>query len=94
MRGPLRSDKPDLRFGMELVDLTKMFAGSGLKMFAEAAGAGHIVKALKAPGCASYSAKSWIFSPSKSRRRAPEGCHDRLDCCRFKRKHCQGARYQ
>ena len=51
------SDKPDLRFGMELVDLTKMFAGSGLKMFAEAAGAGHIVKALKAPGCASYSRK-------------------------------------
>jgi aspartyl-tRNA synthetase len=51
------SDKPDLRFGMELVDLTEMFRGSDFKLFAEAAGTGQAVKAIKAPGCASYSRK-------------------------------------
>jgi len=51
------SDKPDLRFGMELADLTDMFRDSDFKLFAEAAGAGLAVKAIKAPGCASYSRK-------------------------------------
>jgi aspartyl-tRNA synthetase len=51
------SDKPDLRFGMELADLTDMFRDSDFKLFAEAAGAGQAVKAIKVPGCASYSRK-------------------------------------
>jgi aspartyl-tRNA synthetase len=51
------SDKPDLRFGMELADLTDMFRDSDFKLFAEAAGTGLAVKAIKAPGCASYSRK-------------------------------------
>ncbi|OHV45418.1 aspartate--tRNA ligase [Pseudofrankia sp. BMG5.36] len=39
-------DKPDLRFGMELVELTSVFAGSGFKAFA---GAG-AVKGIRVPG--------------------------------------------
>ncbi|MBL7501721.1 aspartate--tRNA ligase [Frankia sp. CNm7] len=39
-------DKPDLRFGMELVELTGVFAGSGFKAFA---GAG-AVKGIRVPG--------------------------------------------
>jgi len=39
-------DKPDLRFGMELVELTEVFAGSGFKAFA---GAG-AVKGIRVPG--------------------------------------------
>jgi aspartyl-tRNA synthetase len=51
------SDKPDLRFGMELVDLSDLLAESGFEVFAKAvAGAGQ-VKAVVAPGCAGYSRK-------------------------------------
>ena len=37
------SDKPDLRFGMELVDLTEHAAGSAFQVFSGAVGAGGIV---------------------------------------------------
>ena len=51
------SDKPDLRFGMELADLSDLVADSGFEAFAKAvAGAGQ-VKAVVAPGCAGYSRK-------------------------------------
>ncbi len=49
------SDKPDLRFGMELVDLTDVFQESAFEVFRTAARAGGQVKALRAPGCAGYS---------------------------------------
>jgi len=39
------SDKPDVRFGMELVELTDVFAGTGFKAFA-----GHCVKGIRQPG--------------------------------------------
>jgi len=39
-------DKPDLRFGMELVELTEVFAGSGFKAFAGAAA----IKGIRVPG--------------------------------------------
>ncbi len=51
------SDKPDLRFGMELIDCTAMFRDSEFKLFADAARAGQAVKAIKAPGCGGYSRK-------------------------------------
>jgi aspartyl-tRNA synthetase len=51
------TDKPDLRFGMELVDLTDMFREAEFKLFADASRAGRVVKAIKAEGCASYSRK-------------------------------------
>ncbi len=51
------SDKPDLRFGMELADLTAIAAGSGFKVFQDAIKAGGIVKGLAVPGCATYTRK-------------------------------------
>jgi aspartyl-tRNA synthetase len=50
-------DKPDLRFGMEIVDLTEVVAGSEFKVFAETLANGGVVKAIGAPGCAAYSRK-------------------------------------
>ena len=40
------SDKPDTRYGMELVDLTEAFRGSTFKIFAGAVQAGGVVKAI------------------------------------------------
>jgi len=44
------SDKPDLRFGMELVDVTDLVAGSAFQVFARAVHEGGRVKALNVPG--------------------------------------------
>jgi len=48
------SDKPDLRFGMELVDLSDLVSGSGFGVFSGAISTGGQVKALCAPGSANY----------------------------------------
>jgi len=47
------SDKPDRRFGMELVDLGQDFSASGFKVFRGALDAGGVVKAINARGFAS-----------------------------------------
>ena len=44
------SDKPDLRYGMELATLTDVFEGSGFNAFASVAGGDGAIKALSAPG--------------------------------------------
>jgi aspartyl-tRNA synthetase len=44
------SDKPDLRYGMELATLTDLFAGSGFTAFAGVVAGGGVVKGLCAPG--------------------------------------------
>lgn len=51
------TDKPDMRFGMELADVTDLFRDSEFKLFAEAVRAGQTVKGIKAQGCASFSRK-------------------------------------
>ncbi|MBN2005960.1 MAG: aspartate--tRNA ligase [Anaerolineae bacterium] len=48
------SDKPDLRFGMELVDLTAALRESDFKVFSSAVQSGGKIKAIVAPGCAVY----------------------------------------
>ncbi len=48
------SDRPDLRFGLPLVDLSDMVAQSGFGVFRDAVAAGGQVKGLCAPGCAAY----------------------------------------
>jgi aspartyl-tRNA synthetase len=49
------SDKPDTRYGMELVDLSDLFAGGELRIFADAVAAGGRVKGFVAPGAAGWS---------------------------------------
>ncbi len=46
------SDKPDLRFGMAIEDLSDVFDGSGFQVFARAVAGGGRVKALNAKGLA------------------------------------------
>jgi aspartyl-tRNA synthetase len=49
------SDKPDIRFGMELLDLSDVIAESAFRVFSGAVAAGGQVKAIVVPGCADYS---------------------------------------
>jgi len=51
------SDKPDIRFGMELVDVSDLVAHSEFKVFAGAVASGGQVKAINAKGCGHYSRK-------------------------------------
>jgi aspartyl-tRNA synthetase len=51
--GRFGSDKPDRRFGMELVDLSDDFRGSSFKVFRGALDAGGVVKAINAKNFAS-----------------------------------------
>jgi aspartyl-tRNA synthetase len=51
------SDKPDLRFGMELVDVTDLFRGGEFQAFAQVTAGGGVVKALRVPGAGGLSRK-------------------------------------
>ena len=50
-------DNPDLRFGLELVDLSETVKNSGFKVFADVVNGGGIVKGINAKGCAKFSRK-------------------------------------
>ena len=50
-------DNPDLRFGLELVELTDIVKGSGFKVFVDVAAGGGIIKGINAKGCATFSRK-------------------------------------
>jgi len=51
------TDRPDLRFGMELFDASDLAAGSAFQVFSAAVASGGQVKGICAPGCADYSRK-------------------------------------
>lgn len=51
------SDKPDLRFGMELIDVTDVLAKSEFKVFQSALEAGGVIKCIVAPKSAEMSRK-------------------------------------
>jgi aspartyl-tRNA synthetase len=51
------SDKPDIRFGMELVDLTETVSEVDFRIFSEPIAAAGGVFAIVAPGCGDYSRK-------------------------------------
>ena len=49
------TDKPDLRFGLQMSDLSDIARGTEFRVFNSVLDDGGIVKGFKAPGCASYS---------------------------------------
>ena len=51
------NDRPDLRFGLELCDLSDLFTNSAFGVFANAVAKGDQIKAICAPHCAGYSRK-------------------------------------
>ncbi|QQE77376.1 aspartate--tRNA ligase [Alicyclobacillus sp. SO9] len=51
------SDKPDLRFGMEIQDISHLVQDTDFKVFTSALEDGGVVRALVAPSCAGYSRK-------------------------------------
>ncbi|MEJ2058345.1 MAG: aspartate--tRNA ligase, partial [Desulfofustis sp.] len=51
------TDRPDTRFGLELVDLTGIAVDCGFKVFRTAADSGGTVRAINAKGCATFTRK-------------------------------------
>jgi aspartyl-tRNA synthetase len=51
------TDRPDSRFGLELVDLTETLRGCGFKVFNTIIDKGGVVKAINAKGCGGFSRK-------------------------------------
>ena len=51
------TDRPDTRFGLELVDLTESLRGCGFKVFNTVIDKGGVVKAINAKGCGTFSRK-------------------------------------
>ncbi len=51
------TDKPDLRFGMELYNIGSLLAKSEFVVFKSALESGGVIKCLVAPGCAGYTRK-------------------------------------
>lgn len=49
------SDKPDLRIGMEIMDVSNIFADSNFRVFRDAVAGGGAVRALVVPGAGRYS---------------------------------------
>ena len=67
------SDKPDLRFGMELVDLTDVVREVDFRVFAEPIAAGGAVRGIVAPGCGDYSRKQLDELTDLARRHGANG---------------------
>jgi len=59
------SDKPDLRFGLELVNVSDIVENCGFKVFADTVKAGGSVRALNAPGCGTKFSRKEIDSFSE-----------------------------
>ena len=74
------NDKPDLRFGLTLVDLSEIVTGSEFSVFSAALEGGGQVKAVRYPGGASCRARTWTpwaSSARSSARRAGDDCRER-----------------
>ena len=50
-------DNPDIRFGLELKDISDMAAGCGFQVFEKAVASGGAVRGINAKGCGAYSRK-------------------------------------
>lgn len=49
------TDRPDMRFGMELVDISDLVARCGFGIFSKTVAAGGQVRGIRVPGCGAYS---------------------------------------
>ena len=49
------TDKPDLRFGLKMSDMSDIAASTDFRVFTSAVESGGVVKGFSAPGCATYS---------------------------------------
>jgi aspartyl-tRNA synthetase len=67
------SDKPDIRFGMELIDLTELVREVDFRVFAGPIAAGGRVRAICAPGCGDYSRKQLDELTDLARRHGAQG---------------------
>lgn len=67
------SDKPDIRFGMELVDLADAVTDIDFRVFAEPLAAGGAVLGIVAPGCADYSRRQLDELIDLARRHGAKG---------------------
>jgi aspartyl-tRNA synthetase len=50
-------DRPDVRFGLELVDVTHVVRDAEFQLFSQVASSGGVVKAINAKGCSEFSRK-------------------------------------
>ena len=64
------TDKPDVRFGLELVDLSEVFAATEFRAFQADVGEGHPRCRARATMSARAASTSWSTAPSSS---APAG---------------------
>ncbi len=67
------SDRPDLRFGLEIADLTARLGESGFRGFREAVAAGGVVRGFAVPGAAAASRKDVDGWAEAARRRGAAG---------------------
>jgi aspartyl-tRNA synthetase len=67
------SDKPDLRFGLELEDVGDLFAGTDFRLFAGVLESGGQIKALRAPGLAEVSRREIDALTETARRFGAKG---------------------
>jgi aspartyl-tRNA synthetase len=49
------TDRPDMRFGMELADISDLVAGCGFGIFSKIVAGGGQVRGIRVPGCGTYS---------------------------------------
>src|SRR5256714_1594702 len=66
-------DRPDLRFGMELIDLTDVFRSSGFKVFRETIDQNGVVRAIVVPGKAKASRKEIDDLTAIAKRKGAKG---------------------
>jgi len=67
------NDKPDLRFGMELQNLTEVLKHSGFKVFSATVKSGGQIKAIVAPGCANYTRRQIDVLTDRAKKQGARG---------------------
>ncbi|MGI8587942.1 MAG: aspartate--tRNA ligase [Chloroflexia bacterium] len=67
------SDKPDIRFGMELHDIGDLLSGSEFAVFRGALAAGGAVRAIAVPGCSGYTRRELDDLTEQAKRAGARG---------------------